>query len=246
MTSALPEHILSTGSTSGLTLILVGLRGVGKTVLLNELGETADHLGFKSAIVEAHESKTLPELLVPPLRTILFALSTIENAKDKARRGLRALKGCLKVQIGDVGLSIDPENGLADSGDIEADLPALIVSIGEAAKDASVPVALLVDELQYLSPEEFSALKTFARFKLFRPEAYIHCGAFGPSAPNALTFNAWLPSCTRRLPSASPRTRRRGSGKGSPTLRGTLQLWPDHPSPNRSRQGVRARCGDAD
>src|SRR6266511_4075726 len=93
MTSALPEHILSTGSTSRLTLILVGLRGVGKTVLLNELGETADHLGFKSAIVEAHESKTLPELLVPPLRTILFALSTIENAKDKARRGLRALKG---------------------------------------------------------------------------------------------------------------------------------------------------------
>src|SRR5262249_7013657 len=145
------------------SLILVGLRGVGKTVLLNKLGETADTLGFKSATVEAHEGKTLAELLVPSLRTILFGLSTIENAKDKARRGLKALKGFLnglKVTIGDldVGLSIDPEKGLADSGDIQADLPDLITSIAEAAKDGKTPVALLVDELQYLSPEEFSAL----------------------------------------------------------------------------------------
>jgi hypothetical protein len=145
------------------SLILVGLRGVGKTVLLNKLAETADNIGFKSAVVEAHEGKSLPELLVPSLRTILFALSTIENAKDKARRGLRALKGFLnglKVKIGDmdIGLSIDPEKGLADSGDIEADLPALILSIGEAAKDGKTPIALFVDELQYLSPEEFSAL----------------------------------------------------------------------------------------
>src|SRR6185312_2189883 len=145
------------------SLILVGLRGVGKTVLLNKLGDVAEKAYFKSATVEATEGKSLPELLVPHLRTILYSLSTLESAKEKARRGLRALKGFLKgmqVKIGDIdfGLSIDAEKGLADSGDLEADLPALILTIGETAKAAQIPVALLVDELQYLSEQEFSAL----------------------------------------------------------------------------------------
>jgi hypothetical protein len=145
------------------SLILVGLRGVGKTVLLNRLNDAAEKEHFKSAIVEAHEGKSLPELLLPHLRTILYSLSMIESAKESARRGLRALKGFLNglhITIADIdfGLSIDPEKGLADSGDIEADLPALIYTIGEAAKAAKTPVALLVDELQYLSEQEFSAL----------------------------------------------------------------------------------------
>ena len=145
------------------SLILVGLRGVGKTVLLNKLRDTADEIGFKSAFIEAHEGKSLPELIVPSLRSILYFLSIKENAKEKARRGLRALKGFLgniNIKIGDfeVGLSVDPERGLADSGNLEFDLPDLIVAIGEAAKDGETPVVLLVDELQYLSPVEFSAL----------------------------------------------------------------------------------------
>lgn len=145
------------------SLILVGLRGVGKTVLLNELKNVADGLKFKSAIVEAHEGKPLPDLLVPSLRTILFSLSRLENAKEKARYGLRTLKGFLNglhVKVGDldIGLSMDSEIGVADSGDIEADLPDLITVIGEAAKAGETPVALFVDELQYLSPKEFSAL----------------------------------------------------------------------------------------
>jgi hypothetical protein len=145
------------------SLILVGVRGVGKTVLLNKLADIAEKSNFRSAIVEAHEGKSLPELLLPHLRTILYSLSTIESAKETARRGLRALKGFLNglhITINDIdfGLSIDPEKGLADSGDIEADLPALTLTIAEAAKAAKVPIALLVDELQYLSQEEFSAL----------------------------------------------------------------------------------------
>jgi hypothetical protein len=145
------------------SLILVGLRGVGKTVLLNKLGDIAHNEKFNSAIVEAHEGKSLPELLLPPLRTILYSLSAVESAKEAARRGLRALKGFLSglhitINEIDFGLSVDAEKGLADSGDIEADLPDLIYSIGEAAKAAKIPVALLVDELQYLSEQEFSAL----------------------------------------------------------------------------------------
>ena len=142
---------------------MVGLRGVGKTVLLNKLNEQAEQVGFRTIFIEAHEGKALPELLIPSLRSILFGLSTMENAKDKAKRGLMALKGflgTLKISIADLdfGLSIDPEAGLADSGDLEADLPDLLVTIAEAAKAADRSVAIFMDELQYLEETEFSAL----------------------------------------------------------------------------------------
>lgn len=145
------------------SLILVGLRGVGKTVLLNKLAEEAEEQRFKAAFIEAHEGKSLPELLAPSLRSILYSLSMVDSAKEKARKGLRGLKGFLsglRVTIADIdfGLSIDPEAGLADSGNIETDLPELVVAIGEAAKAAGKPVAIFLDELQYLDIEEFSAL----------------------------------------------------------------------------------------
>lgn len=113
--------------------------------------------------MEAHEGKTLVELLVPGLQSALYALSTIEGTKDKARRGLRVLRSFLngvRVNIRDVefGPSIEPKHGSADSGDLETDLPALFVAIGEAAKFANKPFAVLIDELQYLSEAEFSAL----------------------------------------------------------------------------------------
>ena len=145
------------------SIIMVGLRGVGKTVLLNKINEVAEIEGFKTAVVEAHEGKSLPELIIPSLRSILYNLSVVESAKDKAKRGLMALKGLLqgvKLSFSEIefGLSIDTEAGLADSGDLEADLPDLMQAIGEAAKAAGRPVAILMDELQYLKQAEFSAL----------------------------------------------------------------------------------------
>ena len=145
------------------SLILVGLRGVGKTVLLNRLSDIAEDNHFRTAMVEAHEGKRLPSLIVPPLRSMLLSLSLIEGAKDKARRGLRALKGFLNglnVSISDfdIELSIDSEPGLADSGNLEADLPDLMVAVAEAAKAAGRSICVFIDELQYLSPTEFSAL----------------------------------------------------------------------------------------
>lgn len=141
--------------------IMVGLRGVGKTVLLNRIREIAEREGFLTIDVEAHESKTLPELLLPGLRKALFALSVVENAKEKARRGLRVLKGFLSgLNVGFVGfeLGIDAEAGTADTGDLEADLPEMMLAIGEVAAEAQRPLALIIDELQYLSTSEFSAL----------------------------------------------------------------------------------------
>jgi hypothetical protein len=143
------------------SLILVGLRGVGKTVLLNRMWEKARTDGFNSVLVEAHEEKPLPSLLVPPLRQILFSLDAMENASDKVKRGLRVLgsfvKG-IKAKVGEIEFRLDTELGSADSGDLEADLAELFTAVGEAAADRKTAVAIFVDELQYLSSVELSAL----------------------------------------------------------------------------------------
>ncbi len=145
------------------SLLMVGLRGVGKTVLLNKVREIAVFQGYQAILIEAHENKPLPLLLVPPLRQILFALDRMQNASQKVKRGLRVLRsfiGAIKVRMGDAefGLDIDPETGSADSGDLEADLAELFVAVGEAAQDRKTAVAIIIDELQYLSEPEMSAL----------------------------------------------------------------------------------------
>ena len=145
------------------SILLTGLRGVGKTVLLNEIERLAIKTGYRTVAVEAHEDKSLAALLVPPLRKLLFELDRVAGEGDKAKRGLAVLKGFMngvKVSLGDieVGLDIDPEKGAADSGDLESDLPNLFVAVAEAAEERKVPVALLIDELQYFSHKELSAL----------------------------------------------------------------------------------------
>ncbi|MBI4397897.1 MAG: AAA family ATPase [Candidatus Omnitrophica bacterium] len=145
------------------SLILVGLRGVGKTVLLNELSRNAKELGYYAIILEAHENKSLPALLIPPLRALLFELNRVANISDKVRRGLGVLRsfiGSIKVKVSDIefGLDIEPERGSADSGDLEADLSNLFIAVAEAAQDHKTVIALLIDEIQYLTEKELSAL----------------------------------------------------------------------------------------
>jgi AAA ATPase domain len=145
------------------SMFMVGLRGVGKTVLLNRVREMADAQGYHSLLIEAHENKPLPLLLLPPLRQTLFALDRMQNVSQKVKRGLRVLRsfiGAVKVKVGDAefGLDIDPETGSADSGDLEADLAELFVAIGEAAADRDTAIAIIIDELQYMTEAEMSAL----------------------------------------------------------------------------------------
>ena len=143
------------------SLILVGLRGVGKTVLLNRIREIAEGGGYKAVLVEAHEKKSLPALLLPDLRQILFSLDSMAAVSHKTKRAMRVLGSFIKTfkaEVGGMSLSIDPELGTADSGDLESDLAPLFVAIGEAAADRGTAVAICVDELQYLKEEELSAL----------------------------------------------------------------------------------------
>lgn len=145
------------------SLLLTGLRGVGKTVLLNEIERMAQGTGYRTILVEAHEGKSLAVLLAPDLRRLLFDLDRIAGAGDKVRRGIAVLKsfvGAIKISVGefDIGLDIEPEAGAADSGDLEVDLPSLFTAVGEAAQERGVAVAILIDEIQYFSSSELSAL----------------------------------------------------------------------------------------
>ena len=145
------------------SLMLTGLRGVGKTVLLNEVRRMAQESGYRTVLVEAHEEKALGPLIAAPLKAVFYDLDRIAQTGDRVKRGLRVLRsflGGLKVKVGEleIGLDIDPETGAADSGDIEIDLPNVFEALGEAAKEKMTAVAILIDEIQYLSQKELGAI----------------------------------------------------------------------------------------
>lgn len=143
------------------SFMLVGLRGVGKTVLLNRIGQLAEERNIRWQLIESPEEKPLPELLVPALRRLLLNLDNLSAIGDTVRRGLRILGSfakSLKIKYEGVEVGIDVEKGIADSGDLDNDLPELLVAIGQAAKSMGKGVALLIDELQYVREDQLSAL----------------------------------------------------------------------------------------
>ncbi|HET9701055.1 MAG TPA: ATP-binding protein [Burkholderiales bacterium] len=147
------------------SILMVGLRGVGKTVLLDRMRDDAEAAGLQTVRVEAPEGRSLPALLAPQLRVALLRLSRNEQAKDLAKRALRGLAGfakALKIKFQDieVGLDLDPEPGLADNGDLEQDLQALLEVVGAAAQKAGTALVLFIDELQYVEEEQLAALIT--------------------------------------------------------------------------------------
>ena len=147
------------------SMLLTGLRGVGKTVLLNQIELLARENNYRTIFIEAHENKQLGPLIVPYLRTLLFDLDRMVNFSEKVKRGLAVLRSFvsalkLTATVDDItyGLGIEPERGSADSGDLEIDLPNLFVAVGEAALDRKCAIAILIDEIQYLNQKELGAL----------------------------------------------------------------------------------------
>jgi predicted transcriptional regulator len=127
--------------------------------------DDAETAGLHTLRVEAPEGRSLPAMLAPQLRLALIRLSRNEKAKDLASRALRGLAGFakalkLKYQDIEVGLDFDPEPGLADNGDLEHDLQALLEAVGTAAQEAGMALVLFVDELQYVAQEQLAALIT--------------------------------------------------------------------------------------
>jgi hypothetical protein len=145
------------------SMLLTGLRGVGKTVLLNEIERNAQAEGYHTILIEATENKSLAHLIIPSLRKVLFDLDRIKAAGDKVRQGLGVLKsfiGAIKVSYGEIqiGLDVEPQRGSADSGDLEVDMSDLLIAVAEAAVERDTAVAILIDEVQYFDTLELSAL----------------------------------------------------------------------------------------
>ncbi|MXY04653.1 MAG: ATP-binding protein [Gammaproteobacteria bacterium] len=145
------------------SLLMVGLRGVGKTVLLNRICRDAECRGFTALLLEAPEDRSLPGLLAAPLHSALVKMSRRAAAGDAAKRALSALAGfvqAMKVNFGDIsiGIDIEGEPGIADSGHLDFDLSDLLTAVGEAAQSQNTAVALFIDELQYVEEKQLAAL----------------------------------------------------------------------------------------
>lgn len=145
------------------SFIYYGLRGVGKTVLLNKIRLDAEARGIATVAMEAPEGRTLPGVLAPALRSALLRLSRGEAAKEGLSRAMRALAGFVnafkfKYDDVEVGFDFETEKGLADSGDLDTDLADLLSAIGEAAAERKTAFVMFVDELQYVPEEQLAAL----------------------------------------------------------------------------------------
>ena len=152
---------------SAQSVLLYGLRGVGKTVLLNEMRLAAEASGMVTVAIESPEDRSLPAILAPSLRAALLRIDRMAAVGDAAKRALRALAGFVKLKVRyadiEVALDLESERGLADSGELGNDLNDLLTAAGEAARSAGTALVLFVDELQYVAEAELAALPADAR-----------------------------------------------------------------------------------
>lgn len=146
----------------GQSLMPIGLRGVGKTVLLNRFIEEARALGAHAVLIEAPEDGNLRQLLAREARRVLLQLDRAGALSQAVKRALRVFKS-FSITVGpdgslSAGVDVDAEIGAADSGNLADDVTDLFVALGEAAKDRQTALVVAIDELQYLSEDELGAL----------------------------------------------------------------------------------------
>ncbi len=144
----------------GRSEMLTGLRGVGKTVLLNEFELLADARGYFHEHIEVSEDGDLPARLAAAFRRILLSMDAKRRIGDRARRALGILKAfSIRLPNGpELAIDVDAVHGPADSGDLASDLAGLFVELGEVARDHSTGVLVTIDELHYVGVESLEAL----------------------------------------------------------------------------------------
>lgn len=160
MTIAVRRHAIGRFERS---VLLTGLRGVGKTVLLNEFGTIAKKEGWIHQHLEATEDIRIATALATVARRALLELSLKERSKERARRALAVLRSFIKVHVplgeaGSLTIDLDPHHGSSDSGQLDVDLAAVFIELGEAAKEGGVGILITIDEIQYLPRPQLSAL----------------------------------------------------------------------------------------
>ncbi len=137
----------------------IGLRKVGKTVLLNRFHEMAQEYEFAAAFIEAPETGDFKSILAARLRTILLELD-----KGSVSRAVKRALGVLKSFTytlpdgSSISLNVDAIEGTADSGVLADDVTDLLIAVGQAAQDRGRGLLLAIDEVQYLTSGELGAL----------------------------------------------------------------------------------------
>ena len=176
---------------SAKSAVMTGLRGVGKTVLLDRMRLDAEDAGLQTLRIEAPEDRSLPGILLPELRQALLRLSRVKQAQalaERALRGLASFAKVMKIKYTDieVGLDFEPEAGLADNGDLEQDLQMLMEAVGQAAAKAETAAVLFIDEVQYIREKELGALITSLHRMAQRKLPVLMIGAGLPQIPGQM------------------------------------------------------------
>ena len=171
----------------GQSLMPIGLRGVGKTVLLNRFTEEAIKLGAHVALIEAPEDASLRQLLAKEARRVLLQLDRVGAVSQAVKRALRIFKS-FSITMGpdgslSAGVDLDPELGVGDSGILADDVTDLFVALGEAAKDRGTGLVIAIDEVQYLGDDELGALITAVHRTTQRQLPLVIVGAGLPQLP---------------------------------------------------------------
>jgi len=148
---------------SAKSVLLVGLRGVGKTVLLNRLKNNAESEGLICTQFESPENRSLPAMIAPSLRAALLKLDRVAglgHAVSTAAKALGSFIAAAKIKYADMEFSFDlgKEEGLADTGDLDYDLSELLQLLGVAAREKKTALVLFIDELQYVKEDQLAAL----------------------------------------------------------------------------------------
>ncbi len=175
------------------SVVINGLRGVGKTVLLNELLDDARRDRWIAAKVEADlgDRRTpFRDQVASALNTAMRHAQGRSEGSGRFRAALRTFRSFSLTAAPDgsfsIGVDVEPERGRADTGSILADLTDLALDLGDAAAELGVGAVLFIDEMQHLSREELSAICQACHETAQRVSPFFVVGAGLPSLPGIL------------------------------------------------------------
>lgn len=177
------------GGRNARSMVLYGLRGVGKTVLLGDMTRAAEDAGWIVGYVEAGSGRPLRVLLDDALQLPLASLAT-PTAGQRIRQALTtflSFKASVTTEgVWTFGLDLDPARGGAGSGRLELDLSLIVRDISAAAAERGTGLALLIDEAQDLSVEELTALCSISHMAGQRGWPFLLALAGLPALPSQL------------------------------------------------------------
>lgn len=172
-------------------MVLTGLRGVGKTVLLNEFRNRVERRGWIVVKVEAGGERPFAVMVAQSLNQALRSVAGRGAHTDRLRDALSVFRAfSMKVSPDGslaLGIDVDAARGRADTGDLETDLTELATDLAAAAAGLSIGVAVLIDEMQDLTAPELAAISAACHETGQRGLPFLVVGAGLPGLPLALT-----------------------------------------------------------